>query len=200
METRRPARALVDGIPLYAPGDQFALPDVGFETMLPMLEVIRDVELAGMHDAIVRGDLDAAAAALAPARLDRQLDALGNTASILGDEAYTALSLKVKYASSAKRVQTRLSSTTTSSETDLLRNVDELEAILNEYINLIPPAVVKQVRARERRLAQLASGNKPSEPEDEPTTTSPAIVAVPAGSFLMTPGSGQQVCGRDIRC
>jgi hypothetical protein len=200
MEIQRPARALVDGIPLYAPGDQFALPDVGFETLLPRLESIRDVELTGTRGAIVRGDLSAAAISLDPkGALARQLEALGSTASILGDDAYTALSIKAKYASSAKRLLARLSATT-SSEAELLQEVGQLEASFEEFLALIPPVVVKQVRAREKRLTNLASGITPSEPEVEPTTAAASSAPKPVGGLLMTPNGGGQVCGRDIRC
>ena len=37
-----PARAMVDGIPLYAPGDAILLPKAGFEYWLPRAEALRD--------------------------------------------------------------------------------------------------------------------------------------------------------------
>ena len=189
---RLTAEAIVEGIPLYAPGDQIALPQFGFETQLPRLEALRDVMMPALQGAVEQGEWAAAAKAISGDALAKQLTVLGDTASILGDEAYTALSIKGKYASSAKKLQTSLSSAVPQRE-EIIRGVGELDATLREYMELIPDVVVRQVRAREAKLSGLRAGEPAATPAAPPTPST--------GGILQDPRSqGQMKCGVDIRC
>ena len=84
----RPANAVVDGIPLYAPNSGTALPDQGFETLLPKTEAILD-SMTALRAAAEQGDWAAVSKMESAATLEAQLACLGSMASILGDEAYT---------------------------------------------------------------------------------------------------------------
>ena len=95
----RSARALVEGIPLYAPGDKILTPDAGFETYLPLLYRVRD-SIPPLEAAVTDGDW-AAVARGADAKAS-EAAIIANTASILGDEAYTALGLKAQFEAAAK--------------------------------------------------------------------------------------------------
>jgi hypothetical protein len=186
----QPARARVDGIPLYAPGDQVVLPPAGFETYLPQLEDIRDVQLPALRAAIEAAEWDAARVG-ADAKA-AQLVVLSKTASILGDEAYTAVSLKGRYSTAAAAVQSGLSSKPAADQ--LLTGVAVMESTLREFIALIPDSVVEAVRARDDKLRALQAPPAPA-PKPEPVPE-PA----PSVGMLMTPTRGPQVCGKDIRC
>ena len=193
----RPARAIVDGIPLYAPGDKFQLPEYGFETQLPQLEQIRDVTLPAMRESIRRADWASARSSFSM-DFERQLYILGSTASILGDEAYTAVMLKARYAAAGKKLQAKLA-VTEPREEEVLGTVDELDATVNEYIALVPAVVVDAVRARERKLA----GGSPPAAAAPTGVASQAIAPAPqstSGGLLIAPSRQAPVCGVDIRC
>lgn len=123
----RRASARVEGIPLYAPGDKIKLPEEGFEVQLPRLEALRDRTIPLLRAALEKSDWEAAATQVGPDAVTSQLRVLGDTASILGDEAYTALSLKAKYAASVRKLQAALVS---AKQDDALREVDALEATI----------------------------------------------------------------------
>ena len=209
--TARPARALVDGIPLYAPGEEIALPKYGFETQLPQLEMLRDAYLPRVRQALARDDWAVAQPAMSADAVNRQLAVLGRTASILGDEAYSALNLKARYSAVAKRLQGSLASAASSEQA--LRELSELDATLNEFIALIPATVVDAVRERERKrraesgspqvvAEQPAEGTAAAEaaatPQAQPAP--PAAAPVAPGGLLFTPSREQPVCGVNIRC
>ncbi len=188
--------ARVDGIPLYAPGDKFKLPDEGFEVQLPRLEGLRSRMIPALRFALEKSDWEAAAMQIGPDALSFQLRVLGDTASILGDEAYTALGLKAQYGSAAKRLQAAVVS---AKQADALREVATLDATLSDYIALVPTSVVELVRERERMLVDGAGAVPPAPPLPSPAQV-PADVPATGSSLLMTPSSGDKVCGRDIRC
>ena len=83
-QVNRPALALVDGIPLYAPGEKIALPERGFEYWLPRMEQIQSVALPAVRSTVSNGDW----ASLSPffGTVPAQLSVFGNLASIMGDE------------------------------------------------------------------------------------------------------------------
>lgn len=216
---RRPAHALVDGIPLCkslattrvigcgvtqrtiescalpdAPGDKINLPEVGFEVQLPLLEGYRDRTLPALRGALERADWEGAAKEIGVEAVTQQLKVLGDTASILGDEAYTALSVKSRYAATVKKVQAAV---VAGRQEEALREVGNLDATLREYIGLVPSSVVDLVRKREQRLAGLQTAAAPSSTASQPTAPAPAA---PAGGLLMSPSGPAKVCGVDIRC
>ena len=188
-----PVSALVDGIPLYAPGDQIKLPEVGFEVQLPRLEYMRDRLLPSIRTAVGESDFEGAAKQIGIEQVKQQLQVLGDTASILGDEAYTAVSLKSKYALTVKKLQVAVVSM---KQDDALREVTNLDAVVGDYIGLIPPKVVELVRSRESTLARLTNAEAPAAP-----TAAPAAKPVDNDGLLMAPtNAGKKVCGVDIRC
>ena len=188
-----PASALVDGIPLYAPGDKIKLPDYGFEVQLPRLELLRDRTLPSLRDAIERDDWQGAAEFIGIAPVQAQLQLLGETSSILGDEAYTALALKGQYAATVKRLQAAVVS---SRRNDALRELDSLETVVVDYLALVPQKVVALVRARERKLAGLSTETAeiPLQPEASESSKQAS------GGLLIAPSNDNKICGRDIRC
>ena len=188
----RRASARVEGIPLYAPGDKIKLPEEGFEVQLPRLEALRDRTIPLLRAALDKSDWEAAATQVGPDAVASQLRVLGDTASILGDEAYTALSLKAKYAASVRKLQAALVS---AKQDDALREVDALDATISDYIALVPAKVVELVREREGVPVQKAGAavpTAPPAPAEAPTTG--------IGGLLMTPSNGDKLCGRDSRC
>ena len=189
---RLPARALVEGIPLYAPGDAYMLPEAGFETFLPKLEALRDSSIPALKLALSEQDWAAATQLTGPDVLKQQLAALGSTAALLGDEAYTALAFKARYAAAAKRLQRSLAER---NQGDAGLLINEMESSVGDFVALIPQVVVDQVRAREQKLASLATGAAAPSPASEPTA------AETPGGFLITPtDAGKKKCGIDIRC
>ena len=182
----RRASARVEGIPLYAPGDKIKLPEEGFEVQLPRLEALRDRTIPLLRAALEKSDWEAAATQVGPDAVTSQLRVLGDT------EAYTALSLKAKYAASVRKLQAALVS---AKQDDALREVDALEATISDYIALVPAKVVELVREREGVPVQKAGAavpTAPPAPAEAPTTG--------IGGLLMTPSNGDKLCGRDIRC
>ena len=97
--------------------------------------------------------------------------------SFLKEEDYTecnAVTLKGKYAAFAKKLQVAVVS---EKSEDALSAIATLDKTLNDYIALVPPAVVDLVRAREKQLAGFAA------PEVAPAPARPAVM--PAGSSLL---------------
>ncbi|KAL1521618.1 hypothetical protein AB1Y20_021277 [Prymnesium parvum] len=153
--TPQPAAAMVEGIPLYAPSSGTAPPEEGFEALLPRTEKIRD-GMPALLEAIEGRDWAAVQALESAAILEKQLASLGSIASILGDEAYTAVALKREFASSAKRlIQTAAESPEQSS--DALAAGRRMERAVSEIVALVPQPVVDQVREYER--TRTAAGN-----------------------------------------
>ena len=150
----RSARALVEGIPLYAPGDKILTPDAGFETYLPLLYRVRD-SIPPLEAAVADGDW-AAVARGADAKAS-EAAIIANTASILGDEAYTALGLKAQFEAAAKA----LAKAATKQEAAAARGaVGDLKASVGEVLALIPAEVVQEVVKRERKLAELRAAEE----------------------------------------
>ena len=78
---------------------------------------------------------------------------IANTASILGDEAYTALGLKAQFEAAAKA----LAKAAAKQEAAAARGaVGDLKASVGEVLALIPAEVVKEVVKREQKLAEAA--------------------------------------------
>ena len=152
----RPARALVDGVPFYAPGDKFQVPAVGFEFWLPKIEELNTRTLPALRATVDKSDWRAAALYLSKDAVSVQLQTLGSTASIMGDEAYTALGIKAKYGKALARLQQTIVADTPS-QPDALGIVSELEACVAELLGLIPQSVVDQVRKLEQAKASLAA-------------------------------------------
>ncbi len=156
-----PAHAIVEGIPFYAPGASILLPDEGFEGLLPKLEVIRDRLLPALREAIEAENWKAVSAAVATGErgaLTKMLAVLGQTASILGDEAYTALDLKADFAAAAKRLGATASAAASGGSADVskaaLVEADALGKTLVDFIALVPAEVVEQVRKRQEKERQ----------------------------------------------
>ena len=163
--TSRPAaHARVDGIPLYAPGDQIKLPTMGFEYWLPRCEQLRDVEIPAVRAAVTAADWPTAARLVSADAVDVQLKVFGSTASILGDEAYTALALKARYAKGTKALLALVGADAPPTQQAALDVTKELETCVGELVALIPPPVVEQVRDIERKKAALAAAAAPPPP------------------------------------
>ena len=178
----RSARALVEGIPLYAPGDKILTPDAGFETYLPLLYRVRD-SIPPLEAAVTDGDW-AAVARGADAKAS-EAAIIANTASILGDEAYTALGLKAQFEAAAKA----LAKAAAKQEAAAARGaVGELKASVGEVLALIPAEVVKEVVKREQKLAELraaeeaAAAAKRKAAEAAAAPPAPAVPEVSAAS------------------
>lgn len=150
------AHARVDGIPLYAPGDQVNLPKAGFEYWLPRVEALQTA-IPSLRLACTTADWPAAAQLLSSETIAAQLSTLGGTASILGDDAYTAIGIKQRWAQAAKRLQGLLIGDKPPNQQAALQAVAELELCVQDMLALIPPSVVRQVRELEKKRAELAS-------------------------------------------
>ena len=181
------AFALVDGIPLYAPGDKVSLPDRGFEYWLPQMEQLRDSYMPSLRASVSAADWRAAAPIISGDALTASLQAFGGTASILGDEAYTALALKQRYAQAAKQLQKTIVADAPSTQA-ALTSVAELESSVNDLLALVPASVVEAVRAFEakQRAAALAAAAPPPLPPPppspaplDPPLASPALSSAP---------------------
>jgi len=197
---RQPAAAIVEGIPLYAPGEKVMLPDAGFETYLPKLETLRDDVLPSLSKAVAELDWSVAAQLANADQNAQQMKLFGSTAALLGDDAYTALSIKARYSAASKRLQRALAE---QAQGDAQLLVKEMDASLNEFIGLIPKVVVDQVRAREAKLASFAAAKAtPAQVADQPEAAAAAPKPEPEKvGFLITPtDAGTKRCGIDIRC
>ena len=161
---RPAAHAAIEGVPFYAPGTML-LPDAGFETFLPKLERLRDRALPALRSAVESGSADAAAFTR-PEVLEAQQILLSRTAALLGDEAYDALALKSAYSAAAKKLA-RLLPATESNRDEALKLVGELQTSLDQFVGLVPEAVVKQVRAYEARAAKPAAQSTATAPPQE---------------------------------
>ena len=211
----RRAHAIVDGIPLYAPGDQIQLPEAGFETFLPQVEQLCDSALPMLKELISVSDYDAAARFVLRDALSQQLDTFGNMASILGDEAYTAVGIKSRYRQAAKQLQAALIASPIRQDVALKR-AGEMQACANELRDLVPDVVVRQVREREKMLAAAIAKEAPPPPlpsaeaqaASRPSSSSGSaesaeVPTLPAAAGLPQKASrdaGRPRCGIDIRC
>jgi hypothetical protein len=74
------AHARVDGIPLYAPGDQVNLPKAGFEYWLPRVEALQTAAIPSLRLACTTADWAAAAQLLSSETIAAQLSTFGNIA------------------------------------------------------------------------------------------------------------------------
>ena len=149
----RLAAAQVDGIPLYAPSGGYAngggMPTVGFEKLFPVLE--RRIEDMGARRAAAgRGDWSGVVALVSQEEVAVQAALFGSLAGILGDEAYTVLSLKGRYLSSLKKLgELKLVANAPPSAAvadEAMSRLDEMSGILTQVRSLVPEAVVAQVR------------------------------------------------------
>ena len=165
-----PTSARVDGIPFYAPVSGAGLPDEGFESLLPRVEAIKS-SIPMLREAAASGEWEQILTAQTPSIIDGQLRTLGSMASILGDEAYTALSLKSQYATAARRLMAVASEPAERSTTRALATVDELDLCISKTLGLVPEVVVKQVKVFQEQQATLNTSPN--------TRTSERLQAVP---------------------
>jgi hypothetical protein len=135
------------------------LPDDGFEVLLPKIEgFVANVEAAVL--AARANEWDQVRAALAVVPPDYQSSSLGKYAAILGDDAYTALGLKRDYFSGMKALTSALPGAASGNEKEAERAVKAAELMqtsMKSLLNLVPAAVVSQVRAREKALAKAVA-------------------------------------------
>eukprot|EP00310_Coccolithus_braarudii_P023551 CAMPEP_0183341164 /NCGR_PEP_ID=MMETSP0164_2-20130417/7452_1 /TAXON_ID=221442 /ORGANISM="Coccolithus pelagicus ssp braarudi, Strain PLY182g" /LENGTH=246 /DNA_ID=CAMNT_0025511399 /DNA_START=13 /DNA_END=753 /DNA_ORIENTATION=+ len=168
----RRSRAVVDGIPLYAPmsgtlngGIGSGFPDKGFETLLPQVEAIRDW-LPALAEAIESGDWARVTAALSGTALANQAETLGSMAAILGDEAYTVLGFKGQYMAAAKRIAQTAAKGASGGDAGVETALGELKTLrlsISGIIDLVPPVIVEKVRAYERRNGIVKSAAETAE-------------------------------------
>mmetsp|Transcript_45565 Transcript_45565/g.143340 ORF Transcript_45565/g.143340 Transcript_45565/m.143340 type:complete len:212 (-) Transcript_45565:157-792(-) len=157
------AAAKVDGLPLYAPKPGAiggsAYPEEGFEALLPRVEGFAAGAAAALA-AAKASDWDSLSAATSPAALAYQSAQLGKFASILGDDAYTALTLKREYLQGVSALSAAVASAASGGGEEAARAVKAAEVMsssLDSMLALVPPKVVAQVRKREQALAALAA-------------------------------------------
>lgn len=151
---------MVDGIPLYAPSagtiGSSGLPDAGFEVLLPRVEGFA-ANVQKIVLAATANEWDQVRATLSAVPLDYQSTELGKYAAILGDDAYTALGLKRDYLSAVKALTRALTGATSGNEQEAesaIKAAELMQASMQSLLDLVPPAVVSQVRAREKALAK----------------------------------------------
>ena len=154
------ASARVDGIPLYAPAagtfGNPGLPDEGFETLLPRVEGFASNAAAAV-DAARNAEWDRIREVLAAVPVKYQSTNLGKYAAILGDDAYTALSLKSEYLSGIQALSSAVGPASAGNQKEAERAIKAAELMqssLQSLLELVPPTVVAQVRAREKALAK----------------------------------------------
>lgn len=136
-----PASARVDGIPLYAPSGSAPLPPQGFETLYPALEQLV-VDVTTLRDAASGGDWSKVADSVSEAAVVAQGKLLGGLAGILGDDAYTVLSLKNRYLASARKLRESLATRPPTAEAS--SSLDDMVRILGDVKGLVPVKVVAQ--------------------------------------------------------
>ena len=168
-----PAHALVDGLPFYAPGDNILLPKVGFEFWLPRAELMRDTTLPALRSAVGDADWAAASKLLTDDAITAQTKTFGAMASILGDDAYTAISLKASYGKSALKLQKLVAAPEGATTAQALEGVGDLELLVTALLALVPPTVVDQVRTVERAQAQVDRGDATPLPPPTPPPPPP---------------------------
>ena len=173
-----PVAAKVEGLPFYAPGDQILLPKAGFEYWLPRVEAMRDRMLPALRRAVTDADWTAAAQYLSKDALDAQLKTFGSTASILGDEAYTAVGIKQQYAAAAQRLQRTV---VAGDGKGSLEAVGDMEQRVVEFLALVPSSVVDQVRALEKEAAAAAA--PPPPPPPPPELPQPSLAPAPSADL-----------------
>lgn len=154
------ASAKVDGIPLYAPSagaiGSSPFPNEGFEVLLPRLEGFAS-NAAATYDAARAANWDGVSAALAAVSLDYQAMNMGKLATILGDDAYDALALKREYLSAVGKLRPAATAAAAGDEEEAARAVQAAELMsssLRAMLELVPPPVVAQVRAREKAIVR----------------------------------------------
>ena len=154
-----PTVAKVDGIPLYAPGEEILLPKAGFEYWLPVLSALKEAQLPTLRAAVGKSDWQTAARFVTPEAIEVQLKTFGSMASILGDDAYTAIGIKQRYGKAIKQLQSVVVADTPS-ETTALEVVSSLEACASELYALVPTPVIEQVKAREAAIRNLKAAEE----------------------------------------
>ena len=142
-----PAAARVDGIPLYAPSGSAPLPPQGFETLYPSLEQLI-VQVTALRDAASGGDWSNVADSVSESAAAAQSKLLGGLAGILGDDAYTVLSLKNRYVASARKLREGLATRPPSADAAAAASssLDDMVRILGDVKSLVPVKVVAQAR------------------------------------------------------
>jgi hypothetical protein len=140
-----PAAARVEGIPLYAPFGSAPLPAQGFEVLYPALEqllaymtALRGYASGGEWSKVADADGVSEPAVIAQGKL------VGSLASILGDDAYTVLSLKNRYLASARKLREALATSPPPPETS--SSLDDMVSVLGLIKDLVPEKVVTQAR------------------------------------------------------
>ena len=119
------------------------------QVLLPRMEVLREA-LKGVRAAAIRADWDDVTAAASADAAKRDSATFGRFASILGDEAYTVLNLKSRYAGVMVRLG-KVANGRPDPPDGALKEIDEAIGIVSDAIALVPAAVVKQVREYQRR-------------------------------------------------
>ena len=79
-----------------------------------------------------------------------QAKTLGRLASILGDDAYTALAMKGRFVTSSKKLVTLSSAPQAPDVEAALEPVIQMEKVINDFVALVPSSVVDQVRTLRR--------------------------------------------------
>jgi len=138
-----PAAARVDGIPLYAPSGSAPLPPQGFEVLLPALEQLI-VGMTALRDTASAGEWSKVADSVSEPAVVAQGKLIGGLAGILGDDAYTVLSLKNRYLASARKLRETLATRPPPPEAS--SNLDDMVTILGLIKDLVPAQVVTQAR------------------------------------------------------
>ena len=114
--------------------------------------------------AVTAADWPTAARLVSADAVAVQLKVFGSTASILGDEAYTALALKARYAKGANALLALVGADAPPTQQAALDATKELETCVVDLLALIPLPVVQQVRAIEQKAAAEAAAAAPPPP------------------------------------
>ena len=138
-----PAAARVEGIPLYAPFGSAPLPSQGFEVLYPALEQLI-AYLTALRGYASGGDWSKVADSVSEPAVVAQGKLIGSLASILGDDAYTVLSLKNRYLASARKLRETLATSPPPPEAS--SSLDDMVSVLGLIKDLVPEKVVTQAR------------------------------------------------------
>ena len=138
-----PAAARVDGIPLYAPSGSAPLPPQGFEVLYPALEQLI-VDVTALRGTASGGEWSKVADIVSEPAVVAQGKLVGSLAGILGDDAYTVLSLKNRYLASARKLRETLATRPPPPEAS--SSLDDMVNILGLIKDLVPEKVVAQAR------------------------------------------------------
>ena len=133
----------MEGIPLYAPFGSAPLPSQGFEVLYPALEQLI-AYLTALRGYASGGDWSKVADSVSEPAVVAQGKLIGSLASILGDDAYTVLSLKNRYLASARKLRETLATSPPPPEAS--SSLDDMVSVLGLIKDLVPEKVVTQAR------------------------------------------------------